>query len=192
MRYWTLFKLSSVCVAVLIFLGLTVPAAMADDDERIVFTVDVAEDFNKFVPTPPLDSGVPQRGSFFITEGNIYPAGTIQGDGSTFDPEDPNVPEPIGRWFCRGTHIVAGDQIPATPEPWVYTSQLYFLPDDETSIATSGVEQTAPVVRAVTGGTGKFGNLSGVQEQEFLGGFNSTGGVNLRVTFVLRRPSNGD
>ena len=28
----------------------------------------------------------PERGSFFITEGRIFPAGTIQGDGANFDP----------------------------------------------------------------------------------------------------------
>ena len=38
----------------------------------------------------------------------------------------------------------------------------------------------------MTGGTGKFNRLAGVQKQEFLG-FNQSGGVNLRVTFLLQR-----
>jgi hypothetical protein len=85
---------------------------------------------------------------------------------------------------------VAGNQIPGTTEPWVYTSQLYLLPDDKKSIDTSGLEQTAPVVRTVTGGTGKFKDFLGVQKQEFLGAFNTTGGANLRVTFELRKAVN--
>jgi hypothetical protein len=179
-------------MAAMVVLGLTAPLALADDAEKRVFTVDVAEDLNTFVPGPPIIGGVPQRGSFFITEGKIYPGGTIPGDGSTFDPTDPNGPKPIGRWFCRGTHLVAGDQIPGTTAPWVYTSQLYLLPDDQQSLDTSGVEQTAPVVRTVTGGTGKFKDVFGVQKQEFLGAFNTTGGANLRVTFHLRKATHAD
>lgn len=192
MKSGRLITITAVFLAALLVVGLAAPMALADDDKKIVFTVDVAEDFNKFVPAPPIVAGVPQRGSFFITEGNIYPGGTIPGDGSTFDPTDPSGPTPIGRWFCRGTHIVAGDQIPGTTEPWVYTSQLYFLPDDKKSIGTSGLEQTAPIVRTVTGGTGKFKGVSGVQRQKFLGNFNRTGGVNLHVTFVLRKPADDD
>ena len=57
------------------------------DDDKIVFTIDVAEDFTLFNPTlvKPTDTQ-PERGSFFVTEGNIYPGGTIKGDGASFDP----------------------------------------------------------------------------------------------------------
>ena len=56
--------------------------------EPIVFTVDVAEDLaGKFVPTMVKPEHTqPERGSFFVTEGRIFPAGTIQGDGANFDP----------------------------------------------------------------------------------------------------------
>jgi hypothetical protein len=86
---------------------------------------------------------------------------------------------------------VAGNQIPATKEPWVYTAQLYLLPDDGASIDTSGIEQAAPIVRMVTGGTGKFRNVAGVQRHEFLG-FNKLGGVKLQVRFVLREVDSGE
>lgn len=78
--------------------------------DKIEFTVDVAEDFALFNPTnvKPTDE-VPQRGSFFITEGNIYPAHTIKGKGEAFDP---NKSGSIGRWFCRGTHLVPATSIP--------------------------------------------------------------------------------
>ncbi|MGQ0836528.1 MAG: hypothetical protein ACT4O5_16705 [Gammaproteobacteria bacterium] len=153
------------------------------EKERLRFTVDVAEDFALFNPTlvKPADTQ-PERGAFFVTEGNIYPAGTIKGDGAAFDP---NSAGSIGRWFCRGTHLVAASAIPAAAF-WVDTAQLYFLPDDTRSIATDGLEGVGTIVRAVTGGTGFFRGYLGEQRQEFLG-FNATGGVNLRVTFVLSK-----
>jgi hypothetical protein len=151
--------------------------------EKLEFTVDVAEDFALFDPTnvKPTDE-VPQRGSFFVTEGNIYPAHTIKGKGAEFDP---NHAGSIGRWFCRGTHLVPATSIPDAPF-WVDTAQLYYLPDDADSIATEGLEGGGTIVRAVTGGTGALRGYVGEQRQEFLG-FNATGGVNLRVTFILRK-----
>lgn len=160
----------------------TAPAA-AQQKEKVEFTVDVAEDFSLFNPTlvKPTDTQ-PERGSFFVTEGNLYPAGTIQGDGASFDP---NSGGSIGRWFCRGTLLVGASEIPAAAF-WVDTAQLYFLPDDTRSIATEGLEGSGAIVRTVTGGTGRFRGYVGEQHQEFLG-FNATGGVNLRVTFVLKK-----
>ena len=51
--------------------------------EPVVFSVDVAEDLaGKFVPTfVKPEHSQPERGSFFVTEGRVFPAGTIQGDG---------------------------------------------------------------------------------------------------------------
>lgn len=152
----------------------------------LVLTVDVAEDFTKFNPTlvTPTDTE-PKRGSWFITEGNIYPAGTIQGAGNDFDPTTAGA---IGRWYCRGTHLVSASELPAAPL-WVDTAQLYYLPNDEHSIVTDGLEGNGIIRRAVTGGTGQFRGYLGVQKQEFLG-FNTTGGVNLRITFNLERATN--
>ena len=152
------------------------------DRDTIVFTVDVAEDFSLFNPTlvKPTDTQ-PERGSFFVTEGNIYPGGTIQGDGASFDPSTAG----FGRWFCRGTHLVPASAIPAAAF-WVHTAQLFLLPDDTRSIATEGVEGNGTVTRLISGGTGKYRGYVGEQRQEFLG-FNSTGGVNLRVTFILKK-----
>jgi hypothetical protein len=151
--------------------------------EQLKFVVDVAEDFALFSSTPvkPTDAQ-PERGAFFVTEGNIYPAGTIEGDGAAFDP---NSAGSIGRWFCRGTFLVTASQIPAAAF-WVDTAQLYFIPDDTRSIATDGLEGAGTIVRTVTGGTGPFRGYLGEQRQEFLG-FNASGGANLRVTFVLSR-----
>ena len=154
-----------------------------DSDDTITFTVDVAEDFSLFNPTlvKPTDTQ-PERGAFFVTEGNIFPRGTIKGDGATFDPNGAGA---IGRWFCRGTHLVSATEFPTSPRS-VHTAQLYLLPDESRSIATEGVEGNVTLLRAITGATGPFRGYIGEQKQTMLG-FNATGGVNLRVTFILKK-----
>lgn len=154
------------------------------DREPVVFTVDLAEDLaGKFVPTfVKPEHTQPERGSFFVTEGRVFPAGTIQGDGAGFDP---NSRGHIGVWVCRGTHLVAASDIPAAPL-WVSTAQLFILGrQGKEQITTDGVEGSGTVTRVVTGGAGNYAGFVGEQRQTFLG-FNPTGGVNLRVTFILR------
>jgi hypothetical protein len=53
-------------------------------------------------------------------------------------------------------------------------------------IASEGLEGRGAVTRIITGGAGNYAGFIGEQRQTFLG-FNPTGGVNLRVTFVLRQ-----
>ena len=180
-----------VCAAApLLMLAVTAPAdAQQSDIARhhrgtIVYTVDVAEDLaGKFVPTfVKPEHTQPERGAFFVTEGRVFPAGTIQGDGAGFDP---NRAGHIGVWICRGTHLVAASEIPAAPL-WVTSAQLFVLgPQGKEQIATEGIEGSGTVTRIVTGGAGNYVGFVGEQRQEFLG-FNPTGGVNLRVTFILR------
>ncbi|MGV3516291.1 hypothetical protein [Luteitalea sp.] len=181
------FALAAICMVV-------TPAWAQDPDTTgarrkqapVVITVDVAEDFTKFVPTLVRPEHTqPERGSFFVTEGRIFPEGTIQGDGAQFDP---NRSGHVGVWFCRGTHLVAGSEIPAAPL-WVDTAQLYILGrQGKEQVATEGLEGRGTVTRIVTGGAGNFAGWTGEQRQTFLG-FNPTGGVNLRVTFILRPPA---
>lgn len=173
--------------------SLAAPLAAAGDRDRdrkpepIVFTVDVAEDLaGKFVPTlVKPEHTQPERGSFFVTEGRVFPAGTIQGDGADFDPYRTGH---IGVWFCRGTHLVSASEIPAAPL-WVDTAQLFVLGrQGKEQLATEGIEGGGTVRRVVTGGTGNYAGWRGEQQQTFLG-FNPTGGVNLRVTFILYPPA---
>jgi hypothetical protein len=81
----------------------------------------VAEDFSRFVftPTSPQDA-ITMRGAYFVTEGAIFPGGTIQGDDSSFEPGG------IGSWLCTGTHLVDATQIPDAPI-WVSTTQLFLF-----------------------------------------------------------------
>jgi hypothetical protein len=156
--------------------------------DTIVFTIDVAEDFSLFVPTKvrPEDTQ-PERGAFFVTEGHIYPAGAIPRGGTPEAPGSfqPNGAGAIGKWFCRGTHLVSGSLFPTTARA-VHTGQLYLLPDEAKSLTTEGVEGAGATVRAATGGTGPYRGYVGEQRQELIG-FNASGGVNLRVTFILKK-----
>src|SRR5262245_30829503 len=127
-------------------------SASAQDDKQppkdtIVFTIDVAEDFALFNPTFVRATDTqPERGSFFVTEGNIFPGGTIQGDGANFDPNSDGA---LGRWFCRGTHLVSATEF-LTSARAVHTGQLYLFPDESRSITTEGVEGNIPLLRAIT------------------------------------------
>jgi hypothetical protein len=155
--------------------------------ERIEFTVDVAEDMNLFAePRVPVGTE-PLRGSFFVTEGRIFPAGTIPStSGDQFDPNA--TAGAMGVWFCKGTFLAKGSVFDKTPMA-VLTDQVYLLPNDKQSIATTGPEGSEPTIRAVIGGTGAYAGYTGEQRQQFLG-FNKTGGVNLRVTITLRKTTN--
>lgn len=174
---WVVVTLLSIC-----------PLALSAGDADVIrLTVDVAEDFSKFTPTllDP-DDLEPKRGSFFLTEGRVFPRNTIQGDGADFDPNSPGA---IGLWVCRGAHLADASAIlSGDAEIWVATTQNYLLPDDRRSIATEGREGSLPIARTIVGGTGPYRGYVGEQRQELLG-FNKTGGVNLRVTFILRRAS---
>jgi hypothetical protein len=163
------------------------PEAAGGKPDRgvITITVDVAEDLKgKFVPTfVKPEHTQPERGSFFVTEGRVFPAGTIKGDGADFDPYQRGH---IGIWICRGTHLVAASEIPAA-DLWVDSAQLFVLGRQGLDqLATEGIEGSGTVTRIVTGGAGNLAGMVGEQRQTFLG-FNATGGVNLRVTFVLRK-----
>jgi hypothetical protein len=183
-------RAAMIAVAGLVTVGSGAPAS-ADNDrhgpskDTIVFTVDVAEDLTgKFVATHVRpDHAQPERGSFFVTEGRIFPEGMIAGNGADFDP---NRSGHVGVWICRGTHLVAASAIPAASW-WVSTAQLYVLGrQGKEQIATEGIEGSGTITRIVTGGAGHYSGFVGEQRQTFLG-FNKTGGVNLRVTFTLKK-----
>ena len=155
-------------------------------DGKKPLRLEIAENGTRFSPdeTPVFDDGLPAYGNEFLTEGYIYPAGTLSGpngvnpDGS---PEFPN--KVIGRWYCRGWHV--GDGAHTVSGPWVITHQLFDLDNTpgRITIATDGFETPevgAPVDRAITGGTGVFSEIRGDSTQVFLG-FNPSFGVSLRV-----------
>jgi hypothetical protein len=152
--------------------------------DTIVFTVDVAENFDLFETAyVRLTSRPSDVEPLFVTRGTVFPQGTIKGDGSDFDP---NAPGALGQWLCRGARTTPARLFPPNGDFKVQISQIYLFPDETRAIATEGSDHELNAGRTITHATGMYRGFSGEQRQEFLG-YNATGGVNLRVTFVLTK-----
>ena len=173
---------SSLALAGLIVIGA--PATAQDS----TLTVEVVETGSRY--TPDLDGldadGNATRGTYYITEGYIYEAGTLTCGGGVCNgvvydeagnasPEFPD--KVIGTWTCYGTHT----EDLATYEGGVLavSTQIFDLGDTPGSdtIVTSGFETgdfDVPVSRAVIGGTGTHSGATGDQVQTLLGFNNST------------------
>jgi len=149
-----------------------------------VLRFDVAEDPTRFVFSSENvhADGFPAYGNYFVTQGYIYPEGTLVGgeDGVNED-GSPSLPgEVLGEWTCWGVHI--GDGGHTTEGAWVVTTQLYSLGSKKT-IVTDGYELSEVGVagsRAITGGTGRYRGASGQQIQTLLG-FGSANNILLRT-----------
>jgi hypothetical protein len=153
-----------------------------------VVRYDVAEDGNRFVFDDLNlfeEDGMPGYGSAFVTQGYIYPAGTLNGSNGVLENGEPEFPELVlGEWTCYGWLI--GDGAHTTTGEWVVSTQIYQFEDGST-IVTDGFELVdfeKPITRAITGGTGDYSGLSG-EQQQVLHGFTNTMGVNLTVEFHL-------
>ncbi|MDQ3684675.1 MAG: hypothetical protein M3430_03630 [Acidobacteriota bacterium] len=155
---------------------------------------DVSENAKRFIfdETPLDEDGLPAYANEFITEGYIYPYGTltVNEDGQVSGVNEDGSPEfpdkVIGRWTCRGWHT--GEGAKTVTGPWVITHQLYDFGDKPGSVTltTDGLELVdigVPIERAIIGGTGPYTKARGEAVQTMLG-FNQLGGVGLR--FVVK------
>ncbi len=155
------------------------------------------------------------HGGEFITHGILYPKGTIDCDeffcNGVDENGNPEFPEKvIGTWTCKGWLV--GQGAFAGSGAWTATSQIYsFTADPEIkkaqasgefnlqffdysneygqrTITTDGFESPASrrVQRSITGGTGIYGGVRGIQGQKLIG-FNPTGGIVLEVDFRFAR-----
>jgi hypothetical protein len=148
---------------------------------------EVSENGKKFTPdeTPVFADGLPAYGNEFITEGYIYPEGTLSGSNGVNPDGSPEFPNKVlGRWYCRGWHV--GNGAHTVTGPIVITHQLFDLGNKpgKNTIASDGIEladMNVPFKRAVTGGTGQFALARGEQTQTLLAFPNNAGGVNLRI-----------
>ncbi len=156
--------------------------------------IEIAENGTRFIPdeTPVFDDGLPAAGAEFITEGYIYPAGTLTCEDNecngVLENGDPEFPDLVmGTWICRGWHINDGGH--TERGPWVVTTQIYDFGETagNKTIVTDGFEgpeYDTVTTRAIVGGTGQYSNVRGVQTQELLG-WNGSIGVGLSVSFDL-------
>lgn len=178
--------LSSLVLATIAVAAETTSAALADTK---IIKFDVAEDATRFAfdkeqfvfeEGPGKADNLPAYGNQFVTQGYIYPPGTLNGGNGVFENGDPEFPDlVIGEWTCRGVFI--GDGAKTVTGPIVITTQFYDLGDGHT-VTSEGLELAdvgRAIARGITGGTGPFKNATGEAVQRLLG-FNVTTGVNLR------------
>lgn len=160
---------------------------------RETMQFDVAENGTRFffADKPVFEDGMPAAGNAFVTEGYIYPSGTLDATNGVLSDGSPEFPDKvIGTWFCRGYFV--GDGMHAITGPMVITTQTLNFGDEwgGVTLITEGFELIdvgVAVERAVTGGTGPYKSAHGVGQQTLLG-FNGTMGVNLNYeTDVFKR-----
>ncbi|MDQ3987648.1 MAG: hypothetical protein M3291_00320 [Actinomycetota bacterium] len=191
---WALLAAGVILTGVLAVISSTQAQA-----QTMVREVDIAENGTRFVsdeaPVFPED-GMPAYGNSFLTQGYIYPAGTLNGSNGVNPDGTPEFPDKvIGEWSCRGYFI--GDGAHTTKGAWVYSTQMFAFGEDadsgnQTVLVTGyeGSEVGVPVTGAVTGGTGEYATARGEAEQRLLGLNNPdlpTMGVNKRMLLEVVR-----
>jgi len=175
--------------------GLSSEAVAQDTTGAEAQTVafDVAENATRFVFDPSFDDGggLPTRAAAFVTEGYIYPPGTLTGSNGVLEDGSPEFPDMVlGQWTCRGW--ITEDLATAATGPFVLTTQLYSLGEgmEAFTFVSDGqelIDAGVAISRAITGGTGPLSSAGGEIHQTLLG-FNATQGGNLHfeahLTFV--------
>lgn len=176
----------------------TSPSALSADDVLEQITAadgtihfDIAEDGTRFVwaDKPVFDDGLPAHGNTYISQGYIYPEGTLSADVDGVNADgSPEFPDKVlGQWSCYGWYI--GDAAHATQGPWVLSTQLYQFGREwgAATLVSEGyvLSNTGGTVeRAITGGTGPFATVRGTLADTNLG-FNETEGGNARYVVTL-------
>lgn len=153
---------------------------------------DVAEDLSRFVhaATPVFEDGLPAYGNAFVTQGYVYPAGTLDGGVEGTDPDGgPAFPEKvIGTWTCDGYFV--NDGMRTATGAIVITRQVVEFHDGDLLI-THGPELAdvdVTVTRAVTGGTGDYADAPRQIRQTLLG---MTEGYGVRLQMAFAPESSG-
>jgi hypothetical protein len=182
-------------IAVLAILAVTISgvalAANGKSASATTLEFDVSEDMNLFVfDDEHVVDGMPTHGSAFVTQGYLYPVGTLDGTNGVLPDGSPEFPDKVlGLWACYGYFVGEGGN--ATTGAWVISTQVFDFGSTlgEQSIMTAGYEIAdidKDIMRAITGGTGDFRTASGEGSQRLLG-FNATDGVVLRVKLNVEK-----
>lgn len=148
---------------------------------------DVAEDHTRFsfAPEPVSETGMPAHGNPFVTQGYIYPAGTLSGDADgVLEDGSPAYPEKVlGTWTCDGWFVGEGGD--TTSGVWLVSRQIMHFDNGDvvitqgTELADAGVANARPI----TGATGDYAEYDGVVMLQTLLGFNTFTGV--KATFEI-------
>jgi hypothetical protein len=150
---------------------------------------DVAEDLGRFVyaETPRFDDDMPAYGNAFITQGYIYPAGTLDGGvEGTLPDGSPAFPEKvIGTWSCDGYFVADG--MHTKTGTFVITRQIFEFSDGDI-LVTEGPEPVdigVVVRRAIVGGTGDYAGIGPEMTQVMLG---MSDGYGVRLQMAIAEP----
>lgn len=179
----TLFASSLAGLSAVFILGA--PDVLNAGGDPNTFVVDVACDCRTGAT---LNEGV--RGSPFIIQGKIFPAGTLPSGNASNDPTMPvEGVASIGNWICRGQ--VSGGFPPEidaaySATPAAFNTQ-YFILDDGRALTVEGYDKPGGVGEflSVTGGIGGFSGAAGFTD-EMPFGMNATGCPNFRATVSFR------
>jgi len=151
-------------------LASTAYSAQADG---MLTSFDVAEDISRFVfaDAPVFEDGMPSYGNPFITQGYVYPAGTLDGDvEGTMADGSPAFPDKvIGIWTCDG--FMVGDGMRTETGTMVITRQIIQFNDGDLLISHGPelADVDVSVTRAITGGTGDYSYAPAEISQVMLG-----------------------
>lgn len=166
----TVRRISLIAVVVLVaLLALPMAQRLAAQPQGEVLQLEIAEIPSRYAPAPfdfDAKTGAHTHGNAFITQGYIYPAGTLKGGEGVKRDGSPLYPDKVlGEWTCWG-FVSGGDAVRPV------TTQLFQfgLGYGKKTIVTNGYEigDGTPYWRAIVGGTGAYAGATGEQVQTFL------------------------
>lgn len=143
--------------------------------KKQVLAVEIAEDATRFVFSSErlFDDGMPQYGTPYITQGYIYPEGTLNGTNGVLADGSPEFPDMVlGEWTCYGWMI--GNGAYTETGPLAVSTQMFHFNEsyENATIVTEGFEMAdigVPFERVISGGTGLLNGVEGQQVQELMG-----------------------
>lgn len=134
---------------------------------------DVAEDHTRFsyAATPVDADGMPMHGNAFVTQGYIYPAGTVTGSTpGVLEDGSPAYPDKVlGTWTCDGWFV--GDAMNTKSGTWLISRQVFEFRNGDI-LVSQGPEKAdigLSYERPITGATGNYVKNDGDMWQTFLG-----------------------
>ena len=170
----------------------TTPTVAMTADEAIalievedgLLRFDVSENATNYAwaGDPEIVDGLPTHRTPFMTQGYIYPDGTVTDSNGVLADGSPEFADKVlGLWSCWGWY--QGSSTPPGVIRWL-TSHLVSFGEEPgaATLVSEGYsidDMEVALERAILGGTGRYADARGVQLETNLG-FNPTNGINVR------------
>lgn len=182
---------ASLTVAAVALLTFGAAQTATQETQLEVFTIEVAEDVTRLAlaDAPVLEDGLPAYGNAYITQGYLYPEGTLlEGISGTLKDGSPAFPDKVlGEWTSWGYHV-GREGAHTQSGPFVTAFELFDFggAHGEETILLGGVipvDTVAPM--PVLGGTGPYAYACGEADHEVLRFDDFAEAVQLRYTFKV-------